>query len=166
MDDAEVTGPPATGPLATGPLGMELLSFHQEPENTQFDDARIGYALVVLWHEARVLMVLERDRDCWEVPGGGIDPGETPRQAAVRELHEETGQHIDPADLRFVGFACTRLPNRNVLYGALYTGGVVARQPFTPNAEISRLCWRAEGEALPGGRVQTVDEYLITLCEP
>jgi putative (di)nucleoside polyphosphate hydrolase len=27
----------------------------------------------------------------WQMPQGGIDPGETPAQAAFRELHEETG---------------------------------------------------------------------------
>lgn len=27
----------------------------------------------------------------WQMPQGGIDPGETPRQAAVRELKEEVG---------------------------------------------------------------------------
>jgi putative (di)nucleoside polyphosphate hydrolase len=27
----------------------------------------------------------------WQMPQGGIDPGETPRQAAIRELKEETG---------------------------------------------------------------------------
>ncbi|MGH7030700.1 MAG: RNA pyrophosphohydrolase [Stellaceae bacterium] len=27
----------------------------------------------------------------WQMPQGGIDPGETPRQAALRELAEETG---------------------------------------------------------------------------
>ncbi|KAF0677291.1 RNA pyrophosphohydrolase [Profundibacterium mesophilum] len=27
----------------------------------------------------------------WQMPQGGIDPGETPREAALRELEEETG---------------------------------------------------------------------------
>ncbi|AZM49399.1 NUDIX hydrolase [Streptomyces sp. WAC 06738] len=27
----------------------------------------------------------------WATPGGGLDPGESPRAGAVRELHEETG---------------------------------------------------------------------------
>src|SRR5712675_2906622 len=27
----------------------------------------------------------------WQMPQGGIDPGETPRQAAIRELTEEVG---------------------------------------------------------------------------
>ncbi|WSR62677.1 NUDIX domain-containing protein [Streptomyces sp. NBC_01198] len=27
----------------------------------------------------------------WSMPGGGMDPGETPEQAALRELREETG---------------------------------------------------------------------------
>lgn len=31
------------------------------------------------------------DRHAWQMPQGGIDTGETPRQAAVRELYEETG---------------------------------------------------------------------------
>ncbi len=34
-------------------------------------------------------------------PGGGIDPGETPIEAALREAHEELG--IDPAKVRVIG---------------------------------------------------------------
>jgi putative (di)nucleoside polyphosphate hydrolase len=33
----------------------------------------------------------DRDQDAWQMPQGGIDPGETPREAALRELEEETG---------------------------------------------------------------------------
>ena len=29
----------------------------------------------------------------WAMPGGGLDPGETPREGALRELREETGWH-------------------------------------------------------------------------
>ncbi len=35
----------------------------------------------------------------WVTPGGGIDPGESPLQAAVREVTEETGLVVDPARL-------------------------------------------------------------------
>lgn len=35
----------------------------------------------------------------WELPGGGLDPGETHVAAAVRELFEETGFRITPADV-------------------------------------------------------------------
>jgi 8-oxo-dGTP pyrophosphatase MutT (NUDIX family) len=35
----------------------------------------------------------------WELPGGGIDPGETYVQAAVREIREETGLVIGPGQV-------------------------------------------------------------------
>jgi 8-oxo-dGTP pyrophosphatase MutT (NUDIX family) len=49
-------------------------------------EAAGGYVL----NTAGELLVFFR-RDSWDMPKGKIDPGETPQQAAVREVQEETG---------------------------------------------------------------------------
>lgn len=35
----------------------------------------------------------------WALPGGRIDEGESPRAAALRELSEEVGLHIEPSEI-------------------------------------------------------------------
>lgn len=38
----------------------------------------------------------------WVAPGGKLDPGESPRECAIREMHEETGLEIETPLLRGV----------------------------------------------------------------
>jgi len=45
-------------------------------------------------HQSQVLLVKRRDVPVWVLPGGGIDPNETPSQAVIREVLEETGFNV------------------------------------------------------------------------
>ncbi|MFD7658895.1 NUDIX hydrolase [Actinosynnema sp. NPDC059797] len=61
---------------------------------------RIGARVLLLDPADRVLLIHARDPDhpthhWWELPGGGLDPNETPTDAARRELAEETGIHLN-----------------------------------------------------------------------
>ncbi|MEU8071056.1 MULTISPECIES: NUDIX domain-containing protein [unclassified Micromonospora] len=66
---------------------------------------RSAVRLVVLDAADRLLLFHTRDPDhpdlgvWWELPGGGLDPGETYRETAVRELREETGIAIGPDEV-------------------------------------------------------------------
>ncbi|WP_427383719.1 NUDIX hydrolase [Janibacter sp. G56] len=65
---------------------------------------RVGsYAVVV--HDGALLLTQLADHVAgvggrWSLPGGGIDPGESPLEGVVREVWEETGQHIE--DVRLI----------------------------------------------------------------
>jgi ADP-ribose pyrophosphatase YjhB (NUDIX family) len=50
---------------------------------------RVTLKAVILNKQGQVLVVKERGRDWWDIPGGGIEHGETVKQALARELKEE-----------------------------------------------------------------------------
>ena len=53
---------------------------------------REGVGIVLLNHRGLVFVGRRSDTPgAWQMPQGGIDRGETPREAAIRELEEETG---------------------------------------------------------------------------
>lgn len=51
----------------------------------------IGLAGTLIIEEGKLLLLHETEEDHWEVPGGKIEPNESPTQAAVREAQEEIG---------------------------------------------------------------------------
>lgn len=70
----------------------------------QDEEARFAYrrsrSVAVVIRNGKILMerVFYFGREFYTLPGGGIEPGETPGQAALRELKEECG--LDGAILR------------------------------------------------------------------
>jgi 8-oxo-dGTP diphosphatase len=61
---------------------------------TETTTEKPGISAAIIVHEGRVLMVRRRVKEgdlSWQFPAGGIEDGETPEVAAVRETVEETG---------------------------------------------------------------------------
>jgi len=48
-------------------------------------------AFAIILHSRHILLVKARDKNNWQLPGGRLEPGETPAQAVIREVKEETG---------------------------------------------------------------------------
>ncbi|MBD3883014.1 NUDIX hydrolase [Phormidium tenue FACHB-886] len=44
-----------------------------------------------VFHDDQILLVKEREDNCWTLPGGWVDVGESPSLAIVREVEEEAG---------------------------------------------------------------------------
>jgi ADP-ribose pyrophosphatase YjhB (NUDIX family) len=65
---------------------------------------RVTARVVPVNAEGEVLLLQDQDPARpgelrWGTPGGAVEPGESLAEAAVRELHEETGIVVGPTDL-------------------------------------------------------------------
>ncbi len=83
--------------------------------------------------------------DDWSLPKGKLDPGESHRDAAVREVHEETAVRgaLGPK-LTEVRYVTPRGEDKRVRWWAME---LVGDDGFTPNDEIDQRRWVALGDA-------------------
>lgn len=50
---------------------------------------------IILDNEKKILLCHRKDLDLWNLPGGHAESGETPWDAALREVEEETGMTVE-----------------------------------------------------------------------
>jgi 8-oxo-dGTP pyrophosphatase MutT (NUDIX family) len=88
----------------------------------------------------------------WATVGGGLDPDERPADAALRELHEETGLVAEVLDIigAYGGpeFTITYPNGDQVSYMvAVYGGRLLGDEVVLQTAELLELGWFTEDEA-------------------
>jgi 8-oxo-dGTP pyrophosphatase MutT (NUDIX family) len=85
----------------TGKRGLEMPETEGDKrENTPTRGAYFRISVnALVFVEGRVLLAQRRDIDWWNLPGGGMEPGETVEEALRREVLEETGLHVEPVKL-------------------------------------------------------------------
>lgn len=113
-------------------------------------------AAVAVVRDRRVLMVTARGRDVLYMPGGKIDRGETPAEAAVRECREEVATELDPGSVRELFTVVTQAhgePDGRLVRMVVFSGEPLGDP--TPSGEIDSIEWVGTGAAdrcPPAGR--------------
>jgi 8-oxo-dGTP pyrophosphatase MutT (NUDIX family) len=136
---------------------------------------RLGAYSICLDEAGRILLArlsaIEVDVGAWTLPGGGIDFGEHPDAAAVRELQEETGLDGDIEELAGV-FSHVYRSSRFAGGGDLHFIGIVYRMRILGgdlrdelDGSTDTSAWFAP-EDLAGIRLVELAEYAVGLAYP
>jgi 8-oxo-dGTP diphosphatase len=136
------------GREARAPILAKFLDVDEVAEAQHEGIAIPSFAVVIARCPAGVVLVFNRYRKVWELPGGLIDAGETARGAAARELMEEAG--CATTQLAWLGLVSVN--DGVVHHGAVYRGDVDAVPAGLESDEIDGIAfWRAGSPLQPLG---------------
>jgi 8-oxo-dGTP pyrophosphatase MutT (NUDIX family) len=113
---------------------------------------------VMIWDEdGRLLLARGADTGTWQAIGGGVDPDESPWDAARRETREETGLEVELAGIRSViGGARFRqtYPNgdRVAFVATVFDAWIAGGALRADGDEIAELAWLDRAELDAGAR--------------
>jgi 8-oxo-dGTP diphosphatase len=133
-----------------------FVAFHEVPESDRFRGEKLAFAVMVARSPEGVLLVFNKLRRVWELPGGLIDPGEGPRDTAVRELREEAG--CEAREVTWLGV--TEVKDERTLFGGVLACEVHVTE-FVENEEMGGLSYWQPDRPPPG--IGHTDEALLTM---
>ena len=113
--------------LARNKSGRTLLEYIEIEENEINNYENVTGAFAILKVKNKYVVGYNSWRKQWEFPAGRIDIGETAREAAVRELYEETHQKNE--NLIFKGLFKVEDTKGNLKYQAIF---VCEQDELTP----------------------------------
>ena len=70
---------------------MPRVDYLNDPDAPSANSVVPAVSAIVPDEHGRILLIRRTDNNYWSIPGGGLEPGESVRQATVREVMEETG---------------------------------------------------------------------------
>ena len=110
------------------------------------DDGGWGVGALVV-DDGRILLV--RESDTWLLPGGRLEPGESPEAGAVREVREETGVDVEIVGLGAVAEQTFRRAGGDATYAFHFATFLaepsstdLAADPGRPDEGIDEVAWR------------------------
>jgi ADP-ribose pyrophosphatase YjhB (NUDIX family) len=89
-------------------------------------EPRVAAGALFFDDQDNVLLVKPAYKDGWDIPGGYVEPAETPVEACQREIKEELGLEVPLRHLLVVDWAPSENEGDKVLF--VFDGGMVTRQ--------------------------------------
>ena len=111
-----------------------MLKVRMVNEDTQ--NLPITFSVIVSQYQGKWVLCQHKQRSTWEVPGGHIEPGETPEEAARRELYEESG--AKEYDLHEVGVYRVKRDKQED-FGMLYFAQIHSFDTLPRDFEMKRV---------------------------
>lgn len=123
---------------------------------------------VVLIKDGQLLMVRQtyKGEELWTFPGGRIEADETPVQAAVREVYEETGFEVEIVD-QLIEQYNDRIKGMYYCYRGIIAGGglKLGSDPELgeQEQELKEVQWRSLEHLMDNIEVKRILPYIIAL---